>query len=247
VGAVNLFDSTGRSRYNSFQLQLRGRLRSAFEYQLGYTLGRANDDVSDVFELAGAPALPQNSLNFAGEWGPANFDVRHRLGYSFLFNPPRSKYKLTRSLADGLQVISTGTWQTGQPFTVNSIFDINLDGNLTDRLDTTEGLVVTGDRRQPLKLNVANPLSLLAPFGRDGRIGRNTFRAGSVLDLNLSVVKRLKIASTQNLSLRVDVFNFINRANFGVPVRWLEAPGFGQATTTVTPARRIQFGLKYSF
>jgi len=45
----------------------------------------------------------------------------------------------------------------------------------------------------------------------------------------------------------MDVFNFINRANFGIPVRLLEAPGFGQAVNTVTPGRRIQFALKYSF
>jgi hypothetical protein len=45
----------------------------------------------------------------------------------------------------------------------------------------------------------------------------------------------------------MDIFNFINRANYGVPVRFLESPGFGQATSTVTPARRIQFGLKFAF
>jgi hypothetical protein len=45
----------------------------------------------------------------------------------------------------------------------------------------------------------------------------------------------------------MDVFNFINRANFGIPVRLLEAPGFGQAMDTITPGRRIQFALKYSF
>jgi len=45
----------------------------------------------------------------------------------------------------------------------------------------------------------------------------------------------------------MDIFNFINRANYGIPVRFLEAPGFGQATDTVTPGRRIQFGLKYIF
>ncbi len=46
---------------------------------------------------------------------------------------------------------------------------------------------------------------------------------------------------------RTDIFNFIDRANFGVPVRLLEAPGFGRATSTVTPGRRIQFSLKYGF
>jgi hypothetical protein len=38
-----------------------------------------------------------------------------------------------------------------------------------------------------------------------------------------------------------------NRANFGVPVRYLEAPAFGRATRTITPGRRVQFSLKYEF
>ena len=41
--------------------------------------------------------------------------------------------------------------------------------------------------------------------------------------------------------------NALNRANFGVPVRYLEAPGFGRAVSTVTPGRRVQFALKYVF
>jgi len=43
------------------------------------------------------------------------------------------------------------------------------------------------------------------------------------------------------------VFNFINRANFAIPVRFLEAPGFGRSVDTVTPGRRIQLALKYLF
>ena len=45
----------------------------------------------------------------------------------------------------------------------------------------------------------------------------------------------------------MDAFNFINRANYGIPVRFLEAPAFGQSVNTVTPARRIQFALKLNF
>ena len=55
------------------------------------------------------------------------------------------------------------------------------------------------------------------------------------------------MSRSQRLTFRADVFNFINRANFGIPVRYLEAPGFGQATSTVTPGRRVQFHLKFSF
>jgi len=149
-------------------------------------------------------------------------------------------------LLNGLQIAGTGRLQTGQPFTVNSIYDVNLDGNLTDRLNTTNGLVITGDRRQPLRLTV-NPITLLAPVGGDGSVGRNTFRAGSIIEMDASITKPFAIRENQSILLRVDLFNFINRANYGIPVRLLEAPGFGQATNTVTPGRRLQFALKYSF
>ena len=248
VGAINRFETSAASRYDALQLQVRGRFRRALQYQVSYTLAKATDDVSDVFDLAGAPALPQDSFNLAAERGPANFDARHRFTYQFIYDLPRPTRSegVTAFLLDGWQVAGTGRFQTGQPFTVNSIFDVNLDGNLTDRLNTTNGIVVTGNRRQPLRLN-ADPLTLLAPIGQDGSVGRNTFRAGNVLELDMTVLKHFRISDRQSLALRLDVFNFINRANYGIPVRYLEAPGFGQATNTVTPARRVQLALKYSF
>ncbi|MEK6335430.1 MAG: TonB-dependent receptor [Acidobacteriota bacterium] len=249
IGGLSIFETTGSSRYESLQLQVRGRFRHSVQYQAAYTLSKATDDVSDVFDLAGAFALPQNSLTFAGEQGPANFDARHRFSYNFIYTVPslQGRSRLVRLLFSDMQVAGTGQFQTGQPFTVNSTIDVNLDGNLTDRLDNTNGLVVTGDGRQPLVLNTNNPLSLLAAFGQDGRIDRNTFRAGSLLNLNLAILKNVTLSSSQRLGLRVELFNFINRANFGVPVRILEAPAFGRAINTVTPGRRIQFSMKYSF
>lgn len=76
---------------------------------------------------------------------------------------------------------------------------------------------------------------------------RNAFRAGSVFELDLALAKLIRFNETQSLMLRAEVFNLTNRANFGVPVRLLEAPAFGRATRTLTPARRIQFYLRYSF
>jgi len=108
---------------------------------------------------------------------------------------------------------------------------VNLDGNLTDRLNTTGGITATGDRGQPLRLTV-DPRALLAPVGQDGAVGRNTFHAGNVLELDLAVAKKLIFATNKTLTLRADILNFPNRANFGIPVRFLEAPGFGQATKT---------------
>jgi hypothetical protein len=47
--------------------------------------------------------------------------------------------------------------------------------------------------------------------------------------------------------VRAEIFNFIDRANFGIPIRFLGAAGFGRAVNTITPGRRLQFALKYSF
>jgi hypothetical protein len=247
IGGVSQFNTTGDSFYHSLQLQARGRVADALQFQASYTLSRVNDDVSDVFDLAGAFALPQNSMTREGEYAPANFDARHRFAYYFIYDAPFSGYTgLARALLKDLQISGTGQFQTGAPFTVNSIFDINLDGNLTDRLNRADGLIVTGDRRQPLRLTV-DPSMLVAPVGQDGAVRRNSFRAGSLLDLNLAFSKGVRFNERRRILLRAEIFNFINRANYGIPVRFLEAPGFGQATDTLTPGRRAQFALKYMF
>jgi hypothetical protein len=248
IGGLTMFETTASSRYDSLQLQVRGRFQKGLQYQVAYTLSKATDDVSDIFDLAGAFVLPQDSLNLAAERGLANFDSRHRVSYNFIYDLPslHSSSRLVRAVFSQWQVAGTGQLQTGQPFTVNSTIDVNLDGNLTDRLDNTNGLVVTGNGRQPLVLTT-NPLNLLAPFGQDGRIARNTFRGGALIDLNLAISRNIKLSGSQRVAMRFEFFNFINRANFGVPVRVLEAPAFGQAINTVTPGSRVQLSLKYSF
>ncbi len=247
IGAVNQFETTAGSRYDSLQAELHGRFTTNFNFQMSYVFSSVKDDASDVFDLAGAFALPQNSLTFVGERAPANFDVRHRFTYNAIYNFAKTEKGNWRGwLTDDLQIAATGRIRSGQPFTVNSIVDVNLDGNLTDRLNTTDGIEITGNRRQPLRLTTNNPFDLLAPFGQDGAVKRNSFRAGNVIELNLSIIKAFTFGSN-HLNFRVDIFNFINRANFGVPVRLLEAPGFGSVTNTITPGRRVQFALKYEF
>ncbi|HKO98190.1 MAG TPA: carboxypeptidase-like regulatory domain-containing protein [Pyrinomonadaceae bacterium] len=250
IGGVTVFTADANSRYDALQLQLRGRysLLADTQFQVNYTYGKATDDVSDVFDLAGAPALPQNSLTFAGERAPANFDVRHRFSSNYVSDLSKwgKKNSFLHAIFNGLEIAGTGTFQTGQPFTVNSIFDVNLDGNLTDRLDSTAGITQTGDRGAPLVVT-GNTIALLAPLGEDGGVPRNSFRAGSLWLTNAAVIKTFNFSETTRLIFRTDVFNLFNRANYGVPVRFIESPGFGRATETVTPARRIQFGLKLAF
>jgi hypothetical protein len=130
---------------------------------------------------------------------------------------------------------------------VNSVYDVNLDGNLTDRLNSTDGLRVNNDGRQPITVQTTNITSLLAAAGRDGQIGRNTFRAGGLFEFDLAVSKAFVFSGSRKIVLRADFFNLFNRANYGIPVRLLEAPGFGKAVSAVTPGLRVQFSLKFEF
>lgn len=253
IGGVTIFAADGNSRYDALQLQLRGRfgfIGSSNQFQAAYTFSRVEDDASDVFDLAGAPALPQNSFTFAGERAPANFDARHRISWNYItdLSDWGRNSSLGRFLFKGTQIAGDGYFQTGQPFTVNTIFDINLDGNLTDRPNTAAGIQQTGDRSRPLRLTV-DPLTLLAPVGRDGAVPRNAFRAGNLWLTNVALVKNFMFGAddVKRLTFRMEIFNVFNRANYGIPVRFLEFPGFGQATDTVTPGRRVQFAVKYSF
>jgi hypothetical protein len=250
AGTVRLYETSGNSRYDALQLQVRGPLARAAAYQFNYTLSKVTDDVSDVFDLAGAPSLPQNSLTRAGERSVANFDARHILSGYLSYTFPQggdSPSRLKDFLFGGWQVTSKTRFQTAQPFTVNTVKDINKDGNLTDRPNTPSGIVITGDREQPLQLTV-DPNTILAAPGLDGALGRNTFRASNRFELDLSLLKRFTFDDAERrLTFRLDVFNLTNRANFGIPIRYLEAAGFGRAVNTVTPARRLQFSLKFQF
>src|SRR5207249_9373509 len=114
----------------------------------------------------------------------------HRIAYNYLIDLPRFASRAAQAVLGNIQFAGTGQFQTGQPFTVNSIFDVNLDGNLTDRLNSTNGIVATGDRSQPFSLTV-DPATLLAPIGQDGQVPRNSFRSTNLLLHNLAVIKTI--------------------------------------------------------
>ena len=253
LGSYTVFDSSAASSYHAFQASLQKRYTHGFQLNAVYTWSHSIDEVSDVFDLAGAFVLPQDDRDLRAERGPANFDLRHRFVLSLVSELPVLRRfdqaeGVRGAILGGWQLSAVSTHQSGQPFTVNTSLDINLDGNLTDRLDDLNGLVGSNDRRVRLRLVPGtNPLDLIAPLGDNGRVGRNTFRASSLHETNLALVKNFKLRNEQALKLRVEVFNLWNRTQFGVPVRILEAPAFGTSVDTRLSARQIQFALKYVF
>ena len=251
LGAYTVFDSSAASNYHSLQTSVTKRFTQGYQFTAAYTWSHAIDDVSDVFDVAGAFVLAQDDRAMQLERGNANFDIRHRAAFSLIGNVPftgrfNDAKGATKVLLGGWQFSSFMTYQTGQPFTVNTGLDVNMDGNLTDRLNTLNGLNVFNDRRVKLQL-ATTTVNLLAPLGSNGRIGRNTFRSSGIAKTDLAVIKNFQLGGSHFIVFRAEAFNLWNRTHFGVPVRILEAPSFGQAVDTQIGPRQVQFALKYVF
>ncbi|MCI0392370.1 MAG: carboxypeptidase-like regulatory domain-containing protein [Acidobacteria bacterium] len=251
LGAYTIFDSSAGSTYHSLQASATKRFSKGFQMSAAYTWSHGIDDVSDVFDLAGAFTLPQDDRNLQLERGSANFDILHRFAFSAIGDMP---YVSRFNNAGGAKEVILGNWQfalmasiqTGQPYTVNTSFDINLDGNLTDRIDTLAGLQQVDTRQVKLALTT-NPVNLLAPLGDNGSVGRNTFRAMGIARTDLTLIKNFRLKNDQYLVFRAEGFNLFNRTHFAIPVRIIEAPSFGKSVDTLINPRQIQFALKYVF
>ncbi len=132
LGSFTSIESDANSIYHSLQVQLNKRFAHGLQFTTAYTWSHAIDEGSDVFDLGGTLALPQDSFNRAAERGAANFDVRHRFVYSAIWDLPIFSKD---NFLGGWQLAGIGTFQTGQPYSVLFCCDLNQDGNPTDRFN----------------------------------------------------------------------------------------------------------------
>ncbi|MEK6303927.1 MAG: carboxypeptidase-like regulatory domain-containing protein [Acidobacteriota bacterium] len=249
LGAYQVFENSASSSYHALQLEARKRYSKGFQFTANYTWSHAIDDVSDVFPIAGAPVLAQDSFNLRAEKGNASFDVRQRATASLVWDLPffRSSQR-GQKLAGGWQMTSIFQANTGQPFTLGVPFDANLDGNLTDRPSTTEGLAFfNGHGARKVAVAPGRAASDFFNLTKAGSVGRNTARGDAFINLDLAMRKRFQLSERHSLDFRAEFFNVLNRSNFGLPVRVIGAPAFGSAVETSAPARVVQFALKYAF
>lgn len=250
LGAYQVFENSASSTYHALQLEARKRYSQGFQFTASYAWSHAIDDASDVFPIAGAPVLPQDSFDLKAEHGDANFDVRHRFAGSLIWDVPfyQHSHDGAARLLSGWQLASMFQAQTGQPFTLGVPFDANLDGNLTDRPSTTDGLIfIKGHGSRRIALAEGRDAAGFFSFGKSGAIARNSARGDGFVNVDVSLTRTFRLSERQDIRFRSEFFNVMNRANFGLPIRAIGAPGFGSSVETAVPARIIQFALKYRF
>ena len=135
LATINEIQSVGSGYYNGMVASLRTANYHGLLAKLNYTYGHARDDLS-----ATRGAIPQNSYNIRGDYGNADFDIRHSfVGFVSYSLPTPSHAKL---LLGGWQLNSLLSFYTGTPFTVYS--GTNTSGTKENK-DRAE---VTGDPYQ---------------------------------------------------------------------------------------------------
>jgi hypothetical protein len=100
----------------------------------------------------------------------------------------------------------------------------------------------------------------LEPVGTLGNEGRNILTGPNLRQLDMSLTKDTNITEAYSVQFRAEVFNILNRANFGLPGFSLYSAGAvagtgvltqsaGQITSTIpsSTSRQIQLGVKFIF
>jgi len=264
---IELKSSDGESWYNALILEVRRRWNRGLSLQSSYTFSRSEDttQASTFFSDATngtTSALPEFVAGY--NKGPSDFDVRHNWVLNFTWAlPGPAGAGVPRVILGGWHLSGIWTQRSGYPLTAFVTTNRSRSqwnpsrgpGIGQDRPDYAPGYgpdnAVLGRPDQWF-----NPAAfVLQPAGTLGNTGRGDFIGPNLRTLDLSLTKTARWSS-RRLEFRVEAFNLLNRANFGVPE--LRAFGgtrdgepvlatFGRITNTVTSARQIQLGVRAAF
>src|ERR1043166_1698640 len=185
----------------------------------------------------------QNSYDLRGDRGLSDFDARHRLVVSAIYELPFKG----NQLKEGWELACIVQSQSGNPLniiTTNST--VNGVPN-TLRPDVTGPIEIIGSVERWFDTSV------FAAVSRFGNLGRNVVIGPGFNNVDVSVFKNIKLDEKRHLQLRPEAFDVFNHANFGQPGRVVGSATFGRITNTRFPtgdsgsSRQLQFALKFMF
>ncbi len=247
IGQVLTNSSAGSGASHQFQLTVDKRFSHGFNLRGAYTLAKTIDTQSGFRYNS---SLDTNPFDPRFDRGLANFDVRHRLVISGLWEIPWDKPfhgGFMKKLTEGWQLNAIAQFQTGTPFTIFSDLDSSHEGTGLDRCDVI-GPVHTFNPKTHGNLFFdpgAYDCSTVADFTY-GNSGRNSIHGPGRDQFDLGFVKRFKFTESRQLEWRTELFNAFNHTQFENPDHNASLSTFGQVTLD-RPARIVQLALKLYF
>lgn len=233
--------SAGNSSYNALWASVNKRLSQGLQFNANYAWSKSIDYNS----LNSQGVVVQDSFNLRNNRGLSDFDTRHRLVFSALYELP---FKGNR-LVEGWQISTITQLQSGNP--INIVTNIQaITGVLnTGRPNLNGEIQIIG---KPEQWFSATAFTLTGGFGD---LGRNVVIGPSFKNIDFSIMKKTKLTESLRMEVRTEIFDLFNHANFGQP-GGLAAPGsktFGVIQSTRFPtgdsgsSRQLQFALKLVF
>ncbi len=267
---ITLVDSSANSNYHSFQFEAQRRIGSEFLMLAAYTWGKSIDDSSDALSvLVGDSAVQQNPNYLRGDRAPSQFDLRHRLVITHLWEPKwgagASGFK--RHLLHGWGFAGITSFQSGFPVTLLAgprlgISSISLVGTTAPVRPNISGPIdfnprpansagapagLNNDPVQPIS-DYAASLGLSQPLlGNFGNMGRNVLRLNGERNFDWNIYKNFALTETVKFQFRAEFYNIFNNTSFLEVERNIADPIFGQYTSVSQNARWIQLGARLVF
>lgn len=244
----------GQSVYNAAIASVEHRFSRGVQVQVNYVFARNIDDGSITVTQGGDNDLPQDPDSRKAERGLSNYDVRHYFVAHWTWDLPSMPGP--GWLTKGWQWNTIAAVSSGNPFSVVIGFDRARArfqaGTSPQRPDLVPGKSNNPVFGGPDRYFDPSAFALPEP-GLYGNLGRNTLIGPGLANVDVSLNKRFRISERVSAQFRTEVFNALNHPNFAIPTQRTvfsssgPVGSAGRITSTLTPARQLQFGLKLIF
>ncbi|MBI3721716.1 MAG: TonB-dependent receptor, partial [Fimbriimonas ginsengisoli] len=235
---IMMIDNGGDSYYHAGQLTVRKRFDQAGLLLGGsYTLGKSIDTLSldPVSATVGGgltstnARTPADSRNYRNERARSDYDQRHVVNITGIYELPFGKGKMIGGGANRLVDLIIGGWsinglytyQSGEPFTVRSgVLTANFSAQ--SRAALKPGATLPVAKLQD-KVGVIGPVffqnadAFTFPDPGTVGLGRNIFQGPSYWNMDAGISKGFKVTERVKLVFRTEMFNALNHPNFRNP------------------------------
>jgi hypothetical protein len=241
--SITYGENSTSGNYHSLQVNLRMDDYHGLTFQSAYTWAHAIDCISGDFTTA------YNAYDTGYDRSNSDLDRRHVLMLNYIYDLPFFKSHsnpFVRQTLGGWQLSGITMFQTGLPNTPSYPGDIAGVGFGNVRPD------LVGDPNTGAKtvLEWFNKDAFAAPANLTfGSSGRNIIWRPGRNNWNISIFKVFSLSPLREgaqLQFRLEMFNAFNHTQFSNYDTGYLSANFGKITSTYD-ARRIQFGLKFSF
>jgi hypothetical protein len=248
-GDITRLENTANSIYNALQFSAR-RTVGSLNLSVAYTYSHSIDDSSDRFD-----GNFVDSYNPAATRASSNFDQRHILAISYVYDLPFFKDPgAAHQILGGWQVSGATIIQTGTPFSVVNGSDFSDAAGVSNGVGTGSFADKVGNPNSGFTREVGdegpllyNPAAYAEPQGLTfGNSGRNSLTNPRTTNFDMSIFKHFPIRERGAFEFRWDLFNLFNHTQFNGVDNSLTSSTFLEATGAHR-ARTMQFGAKIIF